>query len=75
MFLAELIVLAAARSPPPNVRRGKISFDNLVNSLPSPRSQEVKWIVALGYACLVVVALLAMCRPIKKPPKAEEKEQ
>ena len=63
-----------ARRPPTS--RGKISFDGMLKSMPSPRiKQDVKPLIAFGYLLLVVVALLALCRPVKKkvtarPPAA-----
>ena len=56
--------------------RGKISFDGMLKSMPSPRiKQDVKPLIAFGYLLLVMVALLALCRPVKKkvtarPPAA-----
>ena len=39
--------------------------------MPSPRNQEVKWLVAIGYLALFMMGLLALCQPVKKTKQAE----
>ena len=48
--------------------RGRVDFKNFTP--PAPRSQETKWLVALGSLLLCLVGLLALCQPLKKEAAA-----
>ena len=48
--------------------RGRLDFKNFTP--PAPRSQETKWLVALGSLLLCLVGLLALCQPLKKEAAA-----